>query len=457
MKKLILFILPIITALMISACASSLTPQASSNDTNTVMTVDALTLSAMPSASPTAASTITSTPEPVAAFTSTPEPTTLRVVYSRAGGIWIWSEGGQPEKLSSSGIDIQPRISSDGKIVVFARNNELYAVNADGSDLRKIVSKEYLNPYRLEGYKWIWADYYDWMLDTHTLYFTTKSQLGDDGFPIYQFDLHRINVDTGEVSIVLPAGQGGIPYFSPNGQTLAVAQSESISLANVDGTNWRTALTFRHVSTYSEWSFIPTIVPLPNGNGFRTIIPVFHIDPMDNSDEPSKLLDIPLVGEPVLLYSFPLRGYSHRILSPDGNSIVFSIKDAKGTYSLCVYHHNVAQETCTTKADREVFANNWASDESKYTFQTINKILVESNYVFETTYYVASEVEPNNPPVEIDSYVWLTWVSPDQYVYIDQDWNLRLATFNGSSIQIHNGVKNQASKDGILPFDFSTN
>jgi len=420
------------------------------------MTVVALTLSAMPAGSPTAAPTITSTPEPVAAFTPTPEPTTLRVVYSRAGGIWIWSEGGQPEKLSSSGIDIQPRISSDGKIVVFARNNELYAVNADGSNLRKIVSKEYLNPYRPEGYKWIWAEYYDWMLDTHTLYFTTKSQLGDDGFPIDQFDLHRVNVDTGEVSIVLPAGQGGIPYFSPNGQTLAVARSEAVSLANVDGTNWRTALTFRHVSTYSEWGFIPTIVPLPNGNGFRTIIPVFHVDPMDNSDEPSKLWDIPLAGEPVLLHSFLLAsGIPHKTLSPSGK-IVFSIKDANSNYSLCLYQPDVARETCIPKADREVYANNWASDESKYTFQASNKILVESDYVFETTYYVASAVEPNNPPVEIDPYVWLTWVNPDQYVYIDQDWNLRLATFNGPSIQIHNGVKNQASKDGILPFDFST-
>src|SRR5689334_19854087 len=248
MKNLINFILMIATLIMISACSISLTSPTSSNETNTVMTVVAATLSAMPSASPTIASTITSTPEPVAAFTPIPEPTTLRVVYSRAGEIWIWNEGGKPLKLSNSGIDIQPRISSDGKIVVFARNNELYAVNADGSNLRKIVSKEYLNPYRPKDYKWIWADYYDWMLDTHILYFTTKSQLGDDGFPIYQFDLHRVNVDTGEVSIVLPAGQGGIPYFSPNGQTLAVAQSEGIILANVDGTNWRKVLTFRHVS-----------------------------------------------------------------------------------------------------------------------------------------------------------------------------------------------------------------
>jgi WD40 repeat protein len=458
MKQFLNFTFTITTLLMLSACANNPSTQSPSNDPNAVMTVVAATMSAMSSPTPTLPAAVpTSTPTVAPTATSMPEPTTLRVVYSRAGEIWIWNEGGEPLKLSNTGIDVQPRISSDGKIVVFARNNELYAVNPDGSDLRKIVSKEYLSQYRPADHKWIWAEHYDWMLDTHMLYFTTMVQFGDEGFPMYQFDLHRVDLDTGVVSNVLPAGQGGVPYFSPNGQTMAVAQAEAINLANIDGTNWRTSLSFRHVSTYSEWSFIPTIVPLPSGNGFRAIIPVFHLDPMDDSEEPSKLWDIPLVGEPVLLHSFPLAsGIPHWTLSPSGNSIVFSKKALNDNYDLCLYHHNVKQEACNSRTDRDVYANNWALDESKYTFKVSNEILIESNSVFETTYYVASAVGPNSQPVKIDAYVWLVWVSPNQYIYIDLDWNLRFATFGGSSTLIHTGVKNQASKDGILPFDFST-
>jgi hypothetical protein len=455
MKKLLNFTFAIILFLL-SACTNNPTIPPPSNDPNAVMTVVATTLSAMPPTQTTPLPTVTVAPTSLPTATSTPEPTTLRVVYSRAGEIWIWNEGGEPLKLSNTGIDVQPRISSDGKIVVFARNNELYAVNPDGSNLRKIVSKEYLSQYRPADHKWIWAEHYDWMLDTHILYFTTMVQFGNEGFPMYQFDLHQVDLDTGVVSLVLPAGQGGVPHFSPNGQTMAVAQADAINLANIDGTNWRTALSFRHVSTYSEWSFIPTVVPLPSGNGFRAIIPVFHLDPMDDSNEPSKFWDIPLAGKPILLHSFLLSGYSHRILSSNGNSIVFSKMEAGGGFSLCTYYQDVSQEACATTSDVQVYADGWAPDSSKYTYESMRKIPDDSKYISVTDYFLVSTAATNSSPVKIDPYVWLAWVDSDQYLFIDHDWNLRLAAIDGASITIHNGVKNQASKDGILPFDFST-
>jgi len=452
MKKLLNFIVVITTLLMLSACANNPPMQLPSNDTNAIETIVAGTLSAIPSAIPTSVPTIISTPELTATFT--PEPATLRVVYSRAGEIYIWNEGGNLVKLSNTGIDIQPRISSDGKLVVFARNNELYAVNPDGSNLRVIVSKEYLNLYRPEGYKWIWAEHYDWMLNTHILYFTTITQKENDGFPSYQFDLHRIDVDTGDASIVLPAGQGGVPYFSPNKQTMAVIKPDSISLANVDGSEWRTALPFERVFTYSEWFFIPIVTPLPDASGFRVIIPAH--DPLGNPGELSELWELPLKGQPVLLHTFLQNGFSLRALSPSGNSMAYSKKDASGNSSLCSYQHNVAQETCIPKVGEQVYADAWSLNDSKYNYQTIDKVLTGSDYVYETTRYIMSATESNGLAVKIDGYVWFEWVNPEQYLYIDEEWNLRLATLGDSSFLIHNGVKAPASKDGILPFDFST-
>jgi len=448
MKQFLNFTFTITTLLMLSACANNPSTQSPSNDPNAVMTVVAATMSAMSSPTPTLPAAVpTSTPTVAPTATSMPEPTTLRVVYSRAGEIWIWNEGGEPLKLSNTGIDVQPRISSDGKIVVFARNNELYAVNPDGSDLRKIVSKEYLSQYRPADHKWIWAEHYDWMLDTHMLYFTTMVQFGDEGFPMYQFDLHRVDLDTGVVSNVLPAGQGGVPYFSPNGQTLAVAREDSISLANVDGTGWRVALPFERVRTYSNWVFIPTVVPLPDGNGFRVIIPAYHPDPMDNSDELSKLWNISSVGEPELLHTFSQAGFP--VLSPNGNLIVFSKEDAIGVVSLCLYRHNLLTETCAPKTDEQIYLDHWAPDDSKYNYKALNQV---------PNYYLSSSTEPNSPPIQTEGYIWLTWINPNQYLFIDEEWNLQLATLGQSPTYalIHNGVKHYANVDGILPFDFST-
>ena len=419
------------------------------------MTVVAATMSAI--SSPTPAATPTNIPTLAPTPTLTPEPTTLRVVYSRAGEIWIWNQGGQPLKLSNTGIDVQPRISSDGKIVVFARNNELYAINPDGSGLRKIVSKEYLSEYRPANHKWIWADCYEWMLDTHILYFTTMIQLADEGVPLYQFDLHRVNVDTGEVSIVLSAGEGGIPYFSPNGQSLAVARPDSISIANVDGSDWRNALSFEQVVGSDNWTFIPVLVPLPDGSGFRLVVPAH--DSLSDPDELSEFWHIPLHEESELLYTFQIAsGIPYKTLSPSGNSIVFSKRDPNGSYILCVYHYDTVQETCVPKpGPEELFTSNWALDDSKYNFETLGWVLDNNgSSVYDATYYISAVARPNEAPVEIDAYVWLAWVNPDQYLYIDEEWNLQLATFGGSTNLIHNGVKNQTSIDGMLPFDFST-
>jgi hypothetical protein len=52
-----------------------------------------------------------------------PAPAALTVVYARAGNITLWREGSAPQPLTSTGLDNFPRISDDGQMIAFLRDN----------------------------------------------------------------------------------------------------------------------------------------------------------------------------------------------------------------------------------------------------------------------------------------------------------------------------------------------
>ncbi len=460
-KYLIVYLLLVFT--LVSCSQIGLESIPTPDEESALATMVASTVSAALSVTPEATfleptSTITLTPEPTA--THTPEPTTLHVVYSRAGEIWLWDELEGPRKLSNTGIDANPRISGDGKIVVFARNNQLHAVNADGSNSRVIVSDEYLAQFLPDGEKWIWPEYYDWMLDSHTLYFTTMiecEKCPESSKLQYQFDLHKVDVDTGEVSQILPAGQGGFPYFSPNGKTMALSQKEKINIADVDGTEWKESLSFAAMGTYGQNFYIPSVVPLLDGSGFRVIIPAFSLAISPDGPEESFLWEISKTREPIQLHSFVQISYypAPKTLSMDGDLLAFALKDVNGVFSICLFDLVIGQEVCTPRPEEEGRPLSIAPDGSKYNFFAVDTILVDEEYVYDTKYYIQS-TDDNNPPTLVEGWTWFEWVTPNQYLYIDEDLDLRLATLGGSDTYIHNGIKLTGSeKTNDFPFDFS--
>ncbi len=197
------------------------------------------------------------------------------MVYSTDGSIWIWREGGQPKRITFGSMDERPRISTDGKLVVFKRGYELYAVNTDGTNFHILVSTELLKGYTPTGGVNIYPKLYEWLPGTHDLYFTDASDYPDQNFFsfYYTFDLFLAKVDTGEVRQIMPKKLGGLPYYSPDAKTIAVVQPDVIYLIDPDGGRLRTGLSFEKIVGYSEFSIIPTIVPLPDSSGFRVIFP----------------------------------------------------------------------------------------------------------------------------------------------------------------------------------------
>jgi hypothetical protein len=392
--------------------------------------------------------TATDTPAPTPTITQTPTraPRPLRVVYSRAGSIWIWTEGGQPKQLTNNIVDAKPRLSDDGQWIVFERNNELYKVRSDGSDLKVLVSNDFLKPYIPSGYKFIWAEYYDWKLDTHYVYFTTKTGISGSGTDIFQFDLFRADVDTGEVRQILPPGMGGVPYFSPDGKTIALVQPTAIYLADTEGSGIRKALSFELVNTGSEWLYFPVAVSLQDGSGFRVLIPP-HGSP-GGTRKPNELWEVPNSGQASLLYSIDDTWFvGFRYLSPNAESIVYTKFDFKSSSQICVHRNGNTSDDCWSQKGVNGGFIGWAPDSIRYVTSDYNEEQAEN-------FYLTDDLG-NSIPINASHLMY--WVDTNRYIYVDTDLNLYITSVDGDPYRIDKGIPQKAGKVDIWTwqFDFS--
>jgi hypothetical protein len=246
------------------------------------------------------------TVEPTALVSETPPDFSsdpLVVVYVKDGDLWGWKQG-QSRRLTTSGGVYKPRLSPDGKVAVYLRqiddfHGEIWAINITETKTRRLVSVAdmdtigasvrqptalAINPY-----------HYDWVPGSHSLAFNSYQVLQGPGLILVD-DLNLVDADTGQLRHLLLAGWGGEFVFSPDGSQVALSTSTDVILADRDGSNWRSVLTYEQVATYSEYRYYAHPVGSPNGKFLRVVIP--PADPLDKSPEPTSLWMIPTNGKP---------------------------------------------------------------------------------------------------------------------------------------------------------------
>lgn len=231
----------------------------------------------------------------------------LIVVYRNSGTLWVSIEG-VSSQLTEGSDDSNPKISEDGKSVVFQRGNELWAVDIAGKGVRKIFSETGVAPLQVE-----------FLPGKHTAFFTTMTL---DGRPCY--DLNLADADVGSWQNLLPAGRGG--EFTPGsgGNTLALVQPDRISIYNIVAGEARVVYQFPRLER-AQGNFLPPIAWLENGYGFKTIIP-------GAGGQRSRLIFIAAVGgQPAQLAEFsaaPL-AVSDSYISPDGSKVLYLKEDGE--------------------------------------------------------------------------------------------------------------------------------
>lgn len=296
-------------------------------DGDTIGTTVAQTLTAVGGAGGEA------TDEPAAA-TDVPAggtPEVLRIAYGDGNDLWIWTEGAGSNQVYTGDKVTDVLFSGDGTLAVFKTTNPGYeftgvwAVNSDGSNLRRLVTAADVNALAPLGDA-LWAEPFHWQFvpGTHTLAFNTRFQYQGPGLDIRD-DLRLLNVDTGDLSTLYDPGQAGMFYYSPDGGQIALVKPGEVDLVNADGSNRREdVLVHPFVNTASEYAFYA--IPRWHADGSQLSVVIPSAEPF--WDDPSmSVWTIPTDGSGASLESsFPTDMAlfnSDELLSPDFTKVAY--------------------------------------------------------------------------------------------------------------------------------------
>lgn len=406
MKKVILSILCLIFASL--ACSLGSTPggppPASTEDPGLVATLVAEQLTQAAAPTP---GTESPAGEP-AASTAVPPATSASasIVYASGGNIHLW-QAGASRQLTFSGQDDRPKISQDGQVVAFERNGELLAINADGSGERVLAGRAYLETFRTPGLLAINVSQFAFLPGSHSLFFDLVGET--EAYPSLYYDIHVVNADAPAPSQLSKPGEGGRWSFSPDGQWVALAGPQQINLMRVDGSEYRQALSFPMVSTYSEWFYLPEATWLETSAGFYTVIPASAI--LENPSEPARFYYVPLSGGPARLAEFvtaPVwEGFPY--VAPNGSQVVY-LKRVGDNAELHVIDASTADRLVVSAPTLGLMG--WNPNSREFVYYTDNP----STARLSSPEAVIAPMGDGAPQM-----VTLGWLNPDEYLFVSAD------------------------------------
>ncbi len=203
------------------------------------------------------------TPTPVACLDEAAAPESiparaepLEVRFISDGNIWAWEEGkgDAGQQISNTGDAARFSFSPDGQVIAFERplgdfpngnyKIELWAVNCDGSNLRRLVSADQFDQqYREQEHPEAWVANlprdYRWLPDTHRLTFGVYPWINLVGGGDAARSYWMVDTDTLQLT-AWPQAQKIDPYapirlISPDGNKVALVDRHNLSLFNADG------------------------------------------------------------------------------------------------------------------------------------------------------------------------------------------------------------------------------
>ena len=360
-----------------------------------------------------------------------PAVSVLRVAYIKGDNVWLWTEGAGSIQLTTTGGASAPVLSSDGLVVAFLRNRELWAVNADGSGERQLVSTTFLST--LATGEDI-AEVYDhvWIPGSHVITFNTLVVAGIVGYRIPQFDLYSCNADgTTDMIVSLRAsGSGGVPYVSPDAMHIALAQPDKVIFLEISGAFINTAFTFTSIMTYSEWAYVPQLLWLPDSSGVRVIIP--PSDPLGNPTDVTKVWNLPVSGTATTLDSFITAPafFSAPILSPEGNKVLY-MAESGDSYIIQVREIGGSDNGYLSGPKGDIGIVNWSPDSVHFVYWSPQR----SNTFLGSVGEVGSNISDIGPNANV-----VEWIDDGHLIFIGDSGELRYRFIEGASSLIDSNV-----------------
>jgi Tol biopolymer transport system component len=385
-------------------------------------------------------------------------PAGLRVAFVRDDQVWLWAaETKEALALAStSRTNGQVKVSGDGSVVAFLRGNDLWAVNSDGSEERELLSMEDLAAIEPAD-PGVSINRLEWVPGTHTLAFNTRLNLAYG--LVLNDDLHLIDADSLERTTLLPAGEGGEFYFSPDGSRIAVVTPGEISVvdASAQGRPRERVLTYTPVNTGSEYRFYAHPFWSPDGSTLRVAIP--PVNPLAQPVQHTSIWHLPTDGSPARM----LTGIDAAPLLSSG-SIAFSADLEYVAYAQIRQAEGVPPSQAEPWLEVQRLAN---GDRQAYPYSgDIVRWAPDSQFFA----FIAGRHEPRlyigqwsgvTVPGAVDAgtdVFDVRWVDAEHYLFVARSkaergpaqdgWDLVLADLHGSSTIL-------ASMDSYPQYDFA--
>ena len=169
--------------------------------------------------------------------TWSPDGEKIAFVSSRNKGhfqIWVIdTDGKNPVRLTHGFLDNNPAWSPDGKTIAYQSRSQVYIIDVDGNNNRKLTNKGGINPC--------------WSPGGTRIAFVSKRH--GDTYQIYVMDSDGQN----QTQLTHDLLSKGYPSWSPNGRRIAFVSNQLIYVMNNNGENQR-KLTRKGKSTHPTWS-----------------------------------------------------------------------------------------------------------------------------------------------------------------------------------------------------------
>ncbi len=329
-----------------------------------------------------------------------------QAVYEKSGNLWAWTGDSAPLQLTSGGADSRPRLSPDGKLVAFQRGTGLWAVEISGQNPRKLFGENSAVPAQFE-----------FAPSSHKVYFTSA---GLDGQ--LRFDLNLADADSGLSQNLLPAGRGGRFTFAPDGKLLALVRPDQIATAQADGSGAQVVFSFQSTQG-SNGEYLPQIMWMDNGFGFKTIIP-------GGAGQPARFMFIMYMGgTPAQLAEFSAAAptVSESFIAPDGSKAAY-LKESGDNLELHVIDASTADKAYFAHKRGQIALLGWTPDSQNLLFWLDDA---------RSTWMMSGNAQ--NPLSDVSFAADVRWLDANSYIFRN-DSELRLRILGQPSQIIDTGI-----------------
>jgi hypothetical protein len=374
------------------------------------------------------------------------QPAVFTLAYVSNGDVWIIIGNNPPVQLTQVGDVIDVWLSDDGERVLYEREqppnytSSLEAIDADGGSPAVLLAQPDLDAlYPLDGAEHFRIWQIGFIPGTYEVLYNTRAVFMGPGLATND-DLYRLDTYTGQVTPVIPRGDGGAFVISPDGTLLAISTPTGLGLANIDGGNLQQDLvTFTPVITYSEYMYSPPPVWLPNSSAYGVAIP--SEDPLAPNTNGT-------------VWTVASNAATNQVLTLDGN---FLFPQAFGAPMLSPNHQSVAavRDTQVQNVQQLVIANLNNANEVVYDQGNIrwygwSPDGVHFAYAVNSTDLKIGQV--GQPPINLPNGVSFEWISEDEYVFNGGQagaWDIYRGELGNPPVLLVSPASERVPKDAI--------